>query len=116
MGTIFMNSKSSKISDTHRLLINLRDKINLKRSDKYVALANFSIYYTWKKMKNSYKNYTFKISAPTWNEEFELPDGWYSVSNIQDNFEYILEKDRKKNVNPSIKTYINKYKIESCLK
>ena len=49
MGTIFMNSKNSKISDTHRLLISLRDKINLKRSDKYVALANFSIYYTWKK-------------------------------------------------------------------
>ena len=59
-------------------------------------------------MKNSYKNYTFKISALTWNEEFELPNGWYSVSDIQDNFEYILEKDRKKNVNPSIKTYINK--------
>ena len=59
MGTIFMNSKNSGTSDPHRLLLNLADKINLKRSDKYVALSNLSIYYT------SYKNNKFDISAPT---------------------------------------------------
>ena len=76
MGTIFMNSENSKTSDPHRLLLNFTDKISLKRIDKYVALSNLSIYYTWKK---SYKNHIFKISGPTWNEEFELPDGSYSL-------------------------------------
>ena len=73
MDTTFMNSQNSKTTDPHRLLLNLADKIKLKRSDKYVTLSNLSIYYTWKKIKNSYKNNEFKISAPTWNEEFELP-------------------------------------------
>ena len=68
-----MNSENSKTSDPHRLLLNLSEKINLKRSEK------------------SYKNNIFKISAPTWNEEFELPDGSYSVSDIQDYFEYIIK-------------------------
>ena len=57
-----------KTSDSHRLLLNLADKINLKESDKYVALSNLSIYYTWKSMKKSNKNNKFKISAPTWND------------------------------------------------
>ena len=60
-----MNSESSKVSDPHRLLLNLSDKINLKRSDKYVALSNRSIYYKWKNIKKSYKNSKFKISTPT---------------------------------------------------
>ena len=82
MDTIFINSENSKTSDTHRLLINLLDKINLKRSDKYIALSNLTIYYTWKNIKKSYRNNKVKISAPTWNEEFELRDGSYSVSDI----------------------------------
>ena len=82
MDTIFMNSKNSKTSDPHRLLLNLTDKEKLKRSDEYVALLNLSIYYTWKNIKKSYKNNKFKISAPTWNEEFELPDGSNSASDI----------------------------------
>ena len=57
-----------KTSDSHRLLLNLADKINLKESDKYVALSNLSIYYTWKSIKKSNKNNKFKISAPTWND------------------------------------------------
>ena len=97
-----MNSKNSKTSDPHRLLLNLTDKINLKRSDKYVALSNLSIYYTWKNIKKSYKNNKFKISAPTWNEEFELPDGSYSVSDIHDFFKYILKKHEAVTDNPSI--------------
>ena len=84
-----MDSGNSEITDLRRLLLNLSDKVNLKRSDKYVALSNLSIYCTWKNIKRSHKNNKFKISAPTWNEEFELPDKSYSVSNIQDFFEYI---------------------------
>ena len=82
MDTIFMNSENSKTSDPHSLFLNLSDKINLKRSDKYVALSNLSIYYTWKNIKKSYKNNTFRISSPIWNKEFELSDGSYSVSDI----------------------------------
>ena len=67
-----MNSAKSKASNNHRLLLNLTDKIDLKRSDKYVALLNLGLYYKWKNIKKSYKNNKFKISAPTWNEEFEL--------------------------------------------
>ena len=70
-----MNSGNSKTSDPHRLLINLLDKIDLKRKDKYIALSNLSIYYAWKNIKKSYRNNKFKISAPTWYEEFELRDG-----------------------------------------
>ena len=103
-----MTSKNSKTSDRHRLLLNLTGKIDLKRKDKNIALSNLSIYYTWKNIKKSYKNNKFKISAPTWNEEFELPDGSYSVSDIQDYFEYILKKHGEETVNPSIKIYINK--------
>ena len=80
--TIFINSKNSKTSDPHRLLLNLTDKINLKRSNKYAAISNLSMYYTWKNIKMSYKNNKFKVSAPTWNKEFELPDGLYSISDI----------------------------------
>ena len=65
MDTVFMNYKKIKTSDRHRLLLNLTDKINLKRNDKYVALSNLSIYYTWKNIKKSYKNNKFKTSAPT---------------------------------------------------
>ena len=91
-----MNSKNSGTSDPHRLLLNLTDKINLKRSVKYVDLSKVSIYYTWKNIKKSYKNNKLKISAPTWNEEFELPNGSYSVSDIQDYFEHILKKNMMK--------------------
>ena len=86
-----MNSENGKTSDPHRLLHDRADKINLKRSDKFVALSKLSYYYTRKNIKKSCKNNKSKISAPTWNEEFELPDGSYSVSNIQYYFEYIFK-------------------------
>ena len=70
MDTIFMNSENSKTSDPHRLLLTLTDKLNLKISDKFVALSNISIYQTQKNTKKSYKNNKFKISALTWNGEF----------------------------------------------
>ena len=81
--------------DYYSILLNLSDKIYL-RSDKYVTLSNLSIYYTWKNIKKSYKNNKFKISAPTWNNKFELPDGSYSVSDMQDYFEYILKNMEKR--------------------
>ena len=89
MDTISMNSKNSKISKPHVLIIKFADKLDLRRGGNRIALSNLSIYYTWRNIKSSYNNNKFKISAPTWNDEFELPDGLYSVSNIQDYFEYI---------------------------
>ena len=108
MDTIFMNSKNSRTSDPHRLLLNLTDKINLKRKDNHVAFSNLRICYALKNMKNSSKNNKFKIPASTWNEEFELPDVSYSVSEIQDYCEYILKKHGEKTNHPSIRIYINK--------
>ena len=88
---MFVNSENCKTSDPHRILLNLKDKLNLRRSNKYVALSNVGIYYTWKNIKKSYENNEFKISAPTWNEEFELPVGSYFISDIQDYSKYVLK-------------------------
>ena len=92
MDTIFMNSRNSKTSKPHVLILNFTDKLDLRRGENRIALSNLSIYYTWKNIKSSYNNNKFKISAPTWNDKFELPDGSYSVSNIQDYLQYILKK------------------------
>ena len=107
MDTIFMDSENSRSSEYHVLVLKLTDKLDLRRGQKTVALSNLSIYYTWKNMKSSYNN-KFKISAPMWSEEFELPDGSYSVSDIQDYFEYILEKHSVSVDNPSIRIHVNK--------
>ena len=93
MNTIFMYSEKSKPFDPHRLLLNLTDKVDMRRKDKYIALSNR------KNTKKSYKNNKFKIPAPTWNEEFELPDASYSVSDIQDYFEHTLKNCGEKTDN-----------------
>ena len=90
MDTIFMNSENSKTSKPHVLILKLTNKLDLRIGEKIIALSNLSIYYTWKNMKSSYNNHKFKISTPTWNDKFELTDGSYSVSDIQDYFEDIL--------------------------
>ena len=92
METFFMNSKNSKTSEPNRFKYNLIDKLNLKNPKKNMALANLSIYYTWKNVKSTYNNNKFKISAPTWNETFDLPDGSHNISKIQYHIEYIIKK------------------------
>ena len=116
MDTIFMNSENSRTSEHHALVLKLTDKLDLRRGRKTVALSNLSIYYTWKNITSSYNNNKFKISAPTWNEEFELPDGSYSISEIQDYFEYILKNHRESVDNPSIRIYVNKIENRITLK
>ena len=108
MDTIFMNSENSRTSEYHVLVLKLTDKLDLRRGQKTVAVSNLTIYYTWKNIKSSYNNSKFKISAPTWSEEFELPDGSHSVSDIQDYFEYILKKHSESVDNPLIRIYVNK--------
>ena len=108
MDAIFMNAVNSRTSEYHVLVLKLADKLDLRRGQKSVALSNLSIYYTWKNVKSSHKNNSFKISAPAWSEEFNLPDGSYSISDIQDYFEYILKKHNEGVDNPAIKIYVNK--------
>ena len=103
-----MNSENSKTPKPYVLIVNLTDKIDLRRGEKSIALSNLSIYYAWKNIKSSYNNNKFKISAPTWNDKFELPDGSYSVSDIQDYFEYILKKHGESVAKPSVQIYVNK--------
>ena len=86
-----MNTEKSKTNEPHRFKLDLAVKLNLKNRNKNMALANLNIYYTWKNIKSEYNNNKFKISAPTWNDTFDLPDGSYSVSDIQDYFEFIIK-------------------------
>ena len=90
--TFFMNTKNSKTSEPNRFKYDLIDKLDLRNPNKNMALANLSIYYTWKNVKSTYDNNKFKISAPAWNETFDLPDGSYNISEIQDYIEYIIKK------------------------
>ena len=110
METIFMNSKNSKTSEPHRFKLDLTDKLNLKDPKKNMALANLSIYYTWKNIKSEYNNNKFKISAPTWNDTFDLPNGSYSISDIQDYFEFIIKKHKTLTENPPVEIYVNRIK------
>ena len=103
-----MNTENSKTSP-HRFKLDLTDKLNLKNPNKNMALANLSIYYTWKNIKSEYNN-KFKISAPTWNDTFDLPDGSYSIADIQDYFEFIIEKHETLTENPPVEVYPNKIK------
>ena len=94
METIFINTENSKTSEPNRFKLDLTDKLNLKNPNKNMALANLSIYYTWKNMKSEYNNNKFKILTPTWNNTFDLLDGSYSISDIQDYFDLSL-RNRK---------------------
>ena len=115
-----MTSENSKTSKPSVLTLKLTNKLDLRLGEKVIALSNLTIYYIWKNIKSSCNNNKFKISAPTWNDEFELPDGSYSISDIQDYFEYILKKhgedidsdsdsDTDTDTNkPSVQIYVNK--------
>ena len=92
METFFMNTKNSKTNEPNRFKYNLIDKLDLRDPKKNMALANLSIYYTWKNVKSIYNNHKLKISAPTWNETFDLPDVSYNISEIQDYIEYMIKK------------------------
>ena len=109
MDITFMNSENSKTSKPYILKLKLTDKSDLRFAEKVIALSNLSIYYIWKNIKSSYNNNKFKISASIWNEEFTSPDGSYSVSDIQDYFEYILKKHGENTDKPSIQIYVNNF-------
>ena len=105
-----MSTENSERSRPHRLKLDLTDKLNLKNPIKNMALANLSIYYTWKNIKSEHNNKKFKILAPTWNDTFDLLDGSYSISDIQDYFEFIIKKHETLTENPPVQIYPNKIK------
>ena len=108
MNTFFMNTKNSKTSEPHKLKFNLIDKLDLKNPNKNMALASLSIYYTWKNVKLIYNNNKFKISAPTWNDTFALPDGSYNIPAIQNYIEYKIKKHETIAETAPILIYANK--------
>ena len=109
METIFINIENSKISEPHIFSLDLTDKRDLKDPKKNMALANLRIYYTWRNIKSEYNN-KFKISAPTCNDAFYLPDGFYFIADIQNYFEFIIKKSETLTENPPVKSYPTKIK------
>ena len=107
MQTFFMNSKNSKTNESYKFKYDLIDKLDLKNPNKNMALASLSIYYIWKNVKSTYNNNKFKISAPIWNETFDLNDGSYNISEIQDYIEYIINKHETIGENALILIYAN---------
>ena len=79
-----MNMENSKMNEPRKFVLDFSQRLDLRSSNKHVALQNLSVYYTWRNVRKQYKNNKFKIIAPTQNNKFELPDGSYSVSDIQD--------------------------------
>ena len=103
-----MNNENSKTSKPHVLWLKLTNKVDFRLGEKVIALSNLSIYCTWKNIKSTYNNNNFKIFTPTWSDKFELPDGSYSISNIQDYFNYILKKHEEDIDKPSVQICVNK--------
>ena len=109
MDNIFLNSESSRNPKPHVLMLKLTNKLDLRIGQKTIALSNLSIYYTWKNIKSTHNDNKFKISTATWNDEFKLPDGSYSLSGIQDYFENIFKKHGE-DIDISVQIYVNKIK------
>ena len=110
METFFLNTKNSKTNESHRFKLDLAGKLNLKNQNKNMDLVNLSIYYSWKNIKSEYNKDKIKISAPTWNDTFDLADGSYSIDDIEDYFEFIMEKREVLTENPPVQIYPNKIK------
>ena len=112
-----MNTLNRKTNESNRFLYQFTDKLNLRNPNKNIALVNLSIYYTWKNIKSEYNNNNkFKISAPTWNDTFDLLDGSYYVSDMQDYFKYIIKKHETIAENSLVQIYVNKIKNRIVLK
>ena len=106
--TISMNTANGKTNHLNRFVYNFTDKLNLKNPNKNIALANLSIYYTWKNVKSDYNNNKFKISVPTWSDTFDVPDGSYSIGALQNYFEYIIKKHETITDVSPVLIYVNK--------
>ena len=116
METILMNTENRKTNKSHIFRLILFGKLDLKNLNKNIVLANISIYYTCQNIISAYNSNKFKISAPTWNDEFDLSDGSYSISDIQEHFLYITKNTRLWQIIHKYKCTLTKSKIVLCLK
>ena len=111
MEKIFTNTENSKTKESNKFIYQFTDKLNLKNpNNKILGFVNLSIYYTWKNIKFAYTDNKFRNSTPAWNDEFGLTVGSYSISDIQDYFEYIIKKHDTIAHNPPVQIYPNKIK------
>ena len=108
-----MNTEKSKTNEPHKFVLNSFQRLDLRSSDKQVALQNVSIYYTQKNTRKQNKNNKLKIIAPTWNDEFELPDSSYFMLDIQDHCEFIVKNHKTLTTIPPLNAYI--YRINNRL-
>ena len=100
MERIFINTENNKINESNKFFYQFTDKFTLKNpNNKNIRLVKLSIYYTWKNIISAYNNNQFKISAPTRHDDFYLPEGSYSISDIQDYFEFIIKKHKSSHAN-----------------
>ena len=107
MEMMFLNTENSKTNQPHKFVLNSSQRLDLRSSNKHVALQNLSIYYKWKNIRKQYKNNKLKTIAPAWNDGFELLDGSYSVSDIRNYREFIIKKHETLTAIPPIHVYIN---------
>ena len=111
METIFTNTENSKTNESNKFIYQFTNKLNLNTpNNKNIGLVNLSICYTWKNIKSTYNKNKFKISALTWNDEFDLLEGSYSISDVQDNFEFIIKKHETLAENSPMQIYPSKTK------
>ena len=111
-----MNCENSRTSEPHKFKLDLTDKRNLKNSNKNMVLANLVIYYIWKNIKSKYNSNKFKISTPTCNNTFDLPDGSYSLADYQDYIEFTIKKHETLTENSPVQIYPKKIKNRIVLK
>ena len=107
MEMMFLNTENSKTNQPHKFVLNLSQRLDLRSSNKHAALQNLCIYYKWKNIRKQYKNNKLKAIASAWNDGFELPDGSYSVSDIQNYSEFIIKKHETLTASPPIHVNIN---------
>ena len=110
-----MNTENSKTNEPNKFIYQFTDKLNVKNQNKNITLINLSIHYTWRNIKSTYNN-KFKISAPTWNDTFDLPYRSYSISDTQDYFEFIIKKHATLTENSPVQIYVNRIKNRIAFK
>ena len=103
-----MNTENKKTNEPQKFILNLLQRLNLRISNKHVAFQNLSIHYTRKNIRQFHKHNKLKIITPTWNHGFELADGFYSVSSIQDYIVYLTKKHEALPTNHPIHIYVNR--------
>ena len=111
-----MNTENNKTNEAHKFVLNFSQRLDLRSPNEHVAPQSWSVYYMWKNIRQQRRNNKLKLIAPTWNDEFGLPDGSYSMSDIEDYVEYIIKKHEALPTNPLFQIYIKRINKKLVLK